>query len=110
MDDDGSGERDGGFGPLMDALGRAKRDVGVAIGHAVEGVRNWIEERWLPIRMLVLGGFSWTTSLLFGWLVRRVVSVGSRLASAFLGTTTNTQILLFFTVYALHSLSQTKFY
>lgn len=109
MDDDGSSERDGGFESLWDALGRAKQDVGVAVGHGVEGVRNWAEERWLPIRIVVLGGFSWATSLLFGWLVGRVVGVGSWLTSAFIGTTTSIQILLFFAVYMFHSLSQTKF-
>lgn len=113
MDEDESSSRDGGFGSVVAALRRAKREVGVAVGHGIAGVRTWTERRWLPIRLALVGAFGWTTSRTFEWLLGRVVEFGSWLGSALVRTVVrwevSTQILLlFFGVYLVHSLGQTK--
>lgn len=113
MDEDGPIGRDGGFESLPDAVGRAKRELSLAIGHGVKAVRSWVAARWLPMRLLMVGGFSWVMGQAFGWLFSWIVELGSRLASSLMGialpATFSTQILLlFFGVYVIHSLGQTK--
>lgn len=111
MDGDDSGGPNDGFGSLMTALGRAKDEINVAVGHGVGAVENWVADRWFPIRLAVLGGFGWTTSQAFGWLLNLLVGVGRWLASELTGMTpaSGKKILVsFFLVYVIHSLSQTK--
>lgn len=113
MVEDGPDGRDGGFESLVAALRRANRQVGIAVGHGVEGLQNWVGKRWMPMRLLILGGFSWGTSWVFGWLLGQVVEFGSWLAALLMGIAVSSisvrQILIFFfMVYLFHSGIQTK--
>lgn len=100
MGEDDSDSRNGGIKSLLPALRRAKRELGLAVGSGVNGVQNWIERRWLPFQLAMAGGFSWVLSRTFGWLLRRVVELGSRFVSSLVGipvsSTLSAQILLLF--------------
>lgn len=113
MDEDSSRGRSGGFRPLLKALQRARSEVGTAVGHGIDGFQQWAARRWLPIRLALVGAFGWATSRVFEWLFDRVVEfgswVGSRLMRAVVQSAFSTQILLlFFGIYLIHSLGQTK--
>ena len=113
MVEDDSSRQDGDFRPTVAALRRARREIRVAVGHGVESLQNWVEERWLPIRAILLGGCSWVISKAFEWLVSRSVEFGSWITSSLVRVATSTSsgqmiLLLFFGTYVIHSIGQTK--
>ena len=112
VEDDSDGQG-GGFESLLAASRRAKRELGLAVGHGVEGIQHWVGQRWLPVQLVMTGGFSWMLSRVFGLLIGQVVTYGNRLAALLTSSTVPSTpvkqlLLLFLVVHTIHSGIQTK--